>query len=249
MYELGLQQQLTENMGADLTFFYRDIRDWVGVSAPIDAFTAGVSYTRRVNRDFANVTGFTLALNRRFADHFSFNVDYTFQVAEGTNSNPDQEFFTQRDGGEPTKQLTPLDWDQRHALNASLYVGSKSWGVSLIQRLNSGQPFTPEVSTIRQTGTTIIEGLEKNSRRKGMTFTVDLTSFKQFNFGDYHVKFFGKIFNLLDSKNPTNVFGDTGESDFTFREILSAAASEGFFVRPDFYSEPRRVQVGMSVGF
>jgi hypothetical protein len=249
MYELGLQQQLSENIGADLTFFYRDIRDWVGVSAGIDAFTAGVTYARRVNRDFANVTGFTLALNRRFANHFSLGVDYTFQVAEGTNSNPNEEFFSQRDGKEPTKQLTPLEWDQRHALNSSLFVGSAHWGISLIQRLNSGQPFTPVESTARQTGTTIIQGLEKNSRRKPATFTLDLNAYRTFDFGKYHIRFFGKVFNLLDSKNPTDVFGDTGLADFSLAELLGGPISPGYFVRPDFYSEPREVQLGMSVGF
>ncbi len=249
MYELGLQQQLGENLGADLTFFYRDIRDWVGVTAPIDAFTAGVAYTRRINRDFANVTGFTLALNRRFANSFSFNVDYTFQVAEGTNSNPDQEFFTQKDGGEPTKQLTPLDWDQQHALNSNLFVGGDDWGASLIQRFNSGQPYTPDVSTAREGGASVIQGLEKNSRRKPINFTLDFNAFKQFHFGDFRVKFFGKVFNLLDSDNATGVFGDTGEADFTLAQLISANADEGFFVRPDFYSEPRRIQLGMSVGF
>jgi len=249
MYELGLQQQLSENMGADVTFFYRDIRDWVGVSATIPAFTAGVAYTRRINRDFANVTGFTLALNRRFANSFSFNVDYTFQVAEGTNSNPDQEFFTQKDGGEPTKQLTPLDWDQQHALNSNLFVGGENWGASLIQRLNSGQPYTPSVSTAREGGASVIQGLEKNSRRKPLNFTLDFTAFKQFDFGNFRLKFFGRIFNLLDSSNPTSVFSDTGEADFTLAQLVSVSADKGFFVRPDFYSEPRRVQLGMNVGF
>lgn len=249
MYELGLQQQLSEEIGADVTLFYRDIRDWVSVSPPIDAALAGVSYTRRINRDFANVVGFTLALSRRFANHFSFNIDYTFQVAEGTNSNPDEEFFAQRDGNQPTQQLTPLDWDQTHALNASLFVGASDWGISLIERLNTGQPFTPEISTFRQTGTTIVGGLEKNSRRKPATFTVDLNAFKTFDMGRFDIKFFAKVFNLFDAKNPTDIFADTGEADFTFREQQNVAADPTFFIRPDFYSEPRRIQLGTSVSF
>jgi len=249
MYELGLQQQLAQNLGADITFFYRDVRNWVGVTAPIDAVTAGVSYTRRINRDFANITGFTIALNSRFANHFSFDVDYTFQVAEGTNSNPDQEFFTQRDGGEPTKQLTPLDWDQRHSLNSSLFVGSANWGVSLVQRLNTGEPYTPSISTARQGGASVIQGLEKNSRVKPLIFSLDFTAFRKVDIGNFHVKFFGKVFNLLDAGNPTGVFGDTGLADFSLSERLALSASPGFFTRPDFYSEPRRVQIGMSVGF
>jgi len=56
------------------------------------------------------------------------------------------------------------------------------------------------------------------------------------------------MFNILDSKNPVNVFGDTGEADFTFNS-RALQADQTFFVRPDFFSEPRRIQVGASFGF
>ncbi|MFQ5706508.1 MAG: carboxypeptidase-like regulatory domain-containing protein [bacterium] len=250
MYELGLQQQLTSNIGADITIYYRDIRDLITTTeAPIDAALAGVAYTRKTNRDFGNVVGTTLSLSRRFANHFSFSLDYTFQVAEGTNSTPEEEFFALQGGAEPTKQLTPLAWDQTHAVNASLFVGARDWGISLIERFNSGQPYTPQIVTIGRTGRNIIGGLEKNSRRKPSIFTVDLTAFKQYNFGPYKIRFFAKAFNLFDAKNPVTVFGDTGEADFTFNQLQSTSADPTWFVRPDFYSEPRRIQVGANVGF
>jgi len=249
MYELGLQQQLSDEIGADLTLFYRDIRDWVSTSQPFQTALAGVAYSRRNNRDFANVLGVTLAFNKRFSRHYSFNLDYTFQVAEGTNSSPEEEFFAQQGGAEPTRQLTPLGWDQTHALNASLFIGSDDWGVSLIERFNSGQPYTPQIVTFGRTGRNIIGGLEKNSRRKPNRFTVDLTAFKNLTLGDYSVKFFAKVFNVLDAKNPVNVFGDTGEADFTFTQLQALSADPSFFVRPDFYSQPRRIQIGARVGF
>ncbi len=248
MYEIGLQQQLSDNIGADLTMYYRDIRDWISTSQPIDAAIAGVSYGRRINRDFANVFGITLAVSKRLSNYYSFDLDYTFQIAEGTNSSPDEEFFAQRDGNEPTKQLTPLDWDQAHALNATLFVGGNDWGVSLIERFNSGQPYTPEIIQFGRTGQDITFGLEKNSRRKPNRFTLDFTAFKNFNFSSYRVKLFAKLFNIFDAKNPVNVFGDTGEADFTFNS-RSLQADQTFFVRPDFFSEPRRIQVGASFGF
>ena len=248
MYEIGLQQQLSDNLGADLTLYYRDIRDWISTGPATEAAIAGVSYGRRINRDFANVYGITLALSKRFANHYSFDLDYTFQIAEGTNSNPDEEFFSQRDRDEPTKQLTPLDWDQAHALNATLFVGSSDWGVSLIERFNTGQPYTPGEAQIRRTGQNIIFGLEKNSRRKPTRFTLDLTAFKDFTLSSYRVKLFAKMFNVLDSKNPDQVFGDTGEADFTF-DSRAVEADQTFYLRPDFFSEPRRIQVGASFGF
>ncbi len=249
MYELGLQQQLSEHIGADITLFYRDIRDWVTSSALYPTAIAGVSYSRKINRDFANVRGFTLALNRRFANHYSFSVDYTFQIAEGTNSTPEEEYFSQIGGAEPTRQLTPLAWDQRHTLNASFYFGGKDWGVSFIERFNSGQPYTPQLVTIGRVGRDIIAGLEKNSRRKPNQFTVDMTAFKEFQMQNFRLKLFLRIFNLFDAKNPVNVFGDTGQPDFTLNMLQAVSADPTWFVRPDFYSQPRRVQLGMTVSF
>ena len=246
MYELGLQQQLSDNIGADLTLFYRDIRDWVSTGAAIETALAGVFYARRINRDFANVVGFTLSVNRRLANHYAFSLDYTFQVAEGTNSRPDEEFFTQLAGAEPTKQLTPLDWDQRHTLNATGYVGGNTWGASLVARLNSGQPYTPSIPQFRRTGRSIIGGLPKNSRTRPTLFTVDLTAHKYFSLGPARFKLFARIFNLFDAKNPVVVFSDTGRPDFTFSQ-LGAQADPTFFNIPSFYSKPREVQIGLSV--
>jgi outer membrane receptor for ferrienterochelin and colicin len=120
MYELGLQQEITRDFAMDITGFYRDIRNWVSTSAPIKTSLAGVTYVINNNRDFANVGGITLALKKRFSSHYAFNVDYTFQVADGTNSDPDQEFFAQQGGAQPTRILTPLNWDQRHSLNTNI---------------------------------------------------------------------------------------------------------------------------------
>ncbi|MFQ5584077.1 MAG: carboxypeptidase-like regulatory domain-containing protein, partial [Calditrichia bacterium] len=155
MYELGLQQQFTDHIAIDVTGFYRDIRDWISTSQPIPTALAGVSYVTHINRDFANVVGATLALKRKFANHWAFNLDYTFQVAEGTNSNPDQEFFAQQGGAEPTRELTPLDWDQRHSLNTNLYIGIGKWGMNLITRYDSGQPYTPSFQPGTRTGQSI----------------------------------------------------------------------------------------------
>ncbi len=250
MYELGLQQQLSDHLGVDVTLFYRDIRDWITSSALIPTAIAGVAYSKKINRDFANVRGFTLAMKRRFANNYAFTVDYTFQIAEGTNSTPEEEFFAQQGGAEPTRQLTPLDWDQTHTLNASLFFGGRDWGISFIERFSSGQPYTPQIVTIGRIGRNIIAGLEKNSRRKPSLFTVDMTAYKEFLLsGKLKLKLFLRVFNLFDAKNPTGVYGDTGEPDFTLNMLQAVSADPTWFVRPDFYSEPRRVQLGATITF
>lgn len=247
IYELGLQQQLFENIAIDVTAFYRDIRDWISSSQPIPTFLAGISYSERINRDFANVRGITLSLNKRYSDHFSLGVDYTYQIAEGTNSSPDQEYFAQVNGSEPTRTLTPLDWDQTHTLNANVFVGSTDWGASLIGNLSTGQPYTPTIIEGAYTGRNILSGLAQNSRRKPMIARLDLEVFKNFSLTGLDIQLFFRIFNLLDAKDPLSVYGDSGKPDFTIQQQTVKDYDTGWFTNPTFYSEPRSVYVGTRI--
>ncbi len=250
MYELGLKQQIAENLVIDATGFYRDIRNWISTSPVKATILSGVNYVVYNNRDFANVRGITVSLDKKFSDNYAFTVDYTFQIVEGTNSNPEEEFYSQQGGAEPTKFLTPLDWDQRHTLNANLFVGGNSWGASFISRFNTGQPYTPVSVTATRTGQSILAGLPNNSRNKPNIFTVDFNIYKNFTLRNLNVQLFMKIFNLFDAENPIVVYGDTGRPDYTLLLLSQAAqADPTWFDNPSFYSEPRRVQIGTRISF
>lgn len=247
IYEIGLQQQFFENFALDVTAFYRDIRDWISSSQAIPTFLAGIAYSERINRDFANVKGITLAINKRFTDMYSFGIDYTFQIAEGTNSSADEEFFAQQNGSEPKRLLTPLDWDQTHTLNASIYVGGVDWGVSLISTFHTGQPYTPTVIEGAISGRNVLTGLTSNSRRKPLIANLNFEIHKNFEFSSVNMQIFLKVFNLLDARNPLNVFGDTGKPDYTLDEQQVRGYDEDWFVYPDYYSDPRSIYLGTKI--
>jgi len=247
IYEIGLQQQISDDLAFDVTAFYRDIRDWISSSPPIPTFLAGVSYSERINRDFANVKGVTLSVNKRFTNNFSFGVDYTYQVAEGINSSSDEEFFSQLDGSEPKRLLTPLDWDQTHTLNTNIYVGTTDWGISLISRFNTGQPYTPTRIEGANTGSNVLTGLADNSRRRPLIVNLDFELYKNFEFSPVNLQLFLKVFNLLDAKNPLTVFGDTGKPDYTLQQVTVSDYDEDWFVYPSFYSPPRSIYLGTKI--
>jgi len=250
IYEIGLQQQLTEELALDVTAYYRDIRDWISSSPAIPTVLAGISYSKRINRDFANARGITLSVKKRFAEYYSFGIDYTFQIAEGTNSSPEQEFYSQQNGAEPTRYLTPLDWDQTHTLNGNIYVGGSGWGMSLIAAVSTGQPYTPVVTAGAYSGKNIIPGLPNNSRRKPLIANVDMQVHKDFSITDaINLQIFLKVFNLLDAKNPVIVFGDTGKPDYTLQQKTVVNADPGWFVYPNYYSTPRSIYLGTKISF
>ncbi len=188
MYELGLQQQFSQNISMDVTGYYRDIRNWVSTAPPIKTVLPSVTYVRYNNRDFANVRGITLAVHRSFDSGFAFNLDYSFSIAEGTNSDPDQEFNSLQGGSEPTKALAPLDWDQRHKVSGNLFIGGTSWGLDIVARFQTGQPYTPTSSTFTQSGQDIQASLVKNSRFKPDQLNMDINLYKNFEVSGFNLQ-------------------------------------------------------------
>jgi len=255
MYELGLQQQILEDIGVDITGFYRDVRNWVTTSPQIETAIPGVDYIKYINRDYANVRGITLSLNKRRTGFYSFDVQYTFQVAEGSNSDPNDEFIAMQNNEEPRREIVPLNWDQTHTLNVSIILGTRNWGLSLVGRYGSGYPYSPIIGRTSRQGRNLSTGLRTNSRRKPSTSTFDLRAYKNFYVGPLKVTFFTNVFNLFDRKNEVGVFQDTGRAGYTLQMKNIAPDSrmhntlKEFFTRPDYYGAPRRVQVGVEVNF
>ncbi len=142
-YEIGYKQVLTQELGFDLTFFYKDIRDLLGVEF-ISTYT-GAEYTRLTNVDFGSITGITLSIDHRQIGPLSMSLDYTWQQALGNASDPSETANRAAAGEDPRPRLVPFNWDQRHTVNltASLYKPGK-YALSAVAKVASGQRYTPQ---------------------------------------------------------------------------------------------------------
>jgi outer membrane receptor protein involved in Fe transport len=253
MYEIGFRQEFLDDYLIDATGFYRDIRDWVQAGPLIETRNLA-TYSIFTNKDYANVKGITLTITKRLSNYFGFDINYTYQVAEGTNSTPEEEFNAASGNAEPSLYLIPMDWDQNHLLNASIYTSLDNWGISLLARYGTGLPYSP--TTTQYTALTgISSGLIKNSRRIPSQFTLDLKIDKTFNLSGLDINAFLRVFNLLDNRDALKVFGDTGQPNFT-TEIQNLGENtqrpntpEEYVKYPDHYGEPRNVQVGFEISF
>ena len=105
MYEIGLQQGFGDDFLLDVTGFYRDIEDWVSVGFPTERRAAGRELLR-VRRTSTSPTsaGSQWPLGKRFNGRFSFDVDYTYQLAEGSNSDPN-DAVASRSGADDAPRL------------------------------------------------------------------------------------------------------------------------------------------------
>ncbi len=229
------------------------MRDWI-TSGPFVQTRNLVTYSSYVNKDYANVKGITLTFNRRLVGNLSFDVNYTYQVAEGSNSRPEEEFEAQSGSAEPSLFLIPMDWDQNHLFNASLSTTIAETRVGLLARYGTGLPYTPSI-TQYTADRGLTSGLTKNSRRIPAQFTIDLRFDRSFHLPGVEMSLFARIFNLLDSRIPIRVFGDTGQPDFTTTaQSIGFDANrpntvEEFLKYPFHYAEPRNVQFGVELSF
>ena len=256
-YEIGLQQQIAKDVGIDVTIFYKDIRDWVGTSPLVKTAIPSVLYSTYENKDYSNVRGVTVKMEKRMATNFSANVDYTFQIAEGSYSNPNDAFNAQVNQNEPRLNLIPLDWDRRHSLNLQLIYSKNRWTASAIGRFYSGFPYTPSFPRAQFVGGSAVSSLPENSTRNPNQKTVDVRLNRQLRFGALDVNLFAYVQNLFDSDDATAVYADTGSPDYTTNITPSRVSYdsrrvgtvEHYVLQPGYYTAPRQIQVGLSVGF
>jgi outer membrane receptor protein involved in Fe transport len=249
-YEIGLQQVLFESYSLDLSLYYRDIRNYLGMEI-VDTYD-GKTYFRYINRDYANVRGAVLSVERRLANYFSLKLDYTFQIAEGNSSDPQTVRYNSQSNPptETPKSVQPLDWDQRNTLYLTGMVGKPGdWTASLIFQFGSGWPYTESVN--------ISNGLRfLNGGTKPSTFNVDFRADKTFPLGGLRMNAFLWVYNLLDIKNEYGVDSRTGRANLVTQEdITNAGAIQGFNTaqqyinNPTSFSAPREVRLGFSVEF
>jgi hypothetical protein len=249
--ELGVSQQLTEDLAVDMTAYIRDIRNLTGTrSDEIVVFGGSATYSKFVNSDFGFIKGIVISLNKKFAGGVSATADYTYQVARGSASDPTEARNAVTSGALPEVQLVPLGWDQRHTLNATLSYNAPNWGASFISQFGTGTPYTPRRSTD-------ITSLLTNSQAKPQFFNIDGQAFYALNFEPLRFVLFLRVFNLLDIRNEVGVFDDTGRAGFTTDEartlrtnpLQTVNSVQDWYRIPTFYSEPRRVEFGINMEF
>jgi hypothetical protein len=258
MYEIGLQQMLTDNLGVDLILFYRDVRDWVGTSPFIKTARTRIRYSIFENKDYENVMGITLELDKRLMNNYSFRASYTFQKAEGTYSSPTDAYNAALNNRAPVLALVPMSWDQLHTFNGQVIYDISNWTFSLIGRYWSGRPYTPSFPAAETVGASAVTGLTINSARRPPQKNVDLSINKYFRFNsNLYVNLFMNIYNLFDQRDETNVYTDTGTAQYTTTIDPSkipyhserVSTVEDYTVQRGWYTSPRQIHIGLMIGF
>lgn len=235
-YEVGLKQALSQMLGYELTFFYKDIRDLLG-SEFISTYAAA-DYPRLTNVDFGSVYGVTIAFTQRAFGPLSTTLDYTMQFARGNSSDPYETANRAASGKDSRPRDIPFGWDQRHTINATAtWIVPNDYSLSAILRFGSGMPYTPAI------GTGFNADLETNSGSKNGFVLIDLRAEKSFSFGLLDMSAFMRVTNLLNTHFVNGfIFTETGSPDFSVNPI----ADRAMLANPGRFYEPRKVELGIS---
>ncbi len=221
-YEVGFENQLTDELAFDLTAYFKDIYDLETVRQIV---AIPVSYNQITNADYGNVKGFEFGLTKRLKDYWSGRIAYTLQYAKGTGSYAWEAYFDYISASpDPVTGTAPpipaidfwLDFDERHMLVADLGlvfpgdfgIGAlRDFSVATVTTYHSGQPYTPTNSKGERTG-------DMNSARKPGYVNTDMRASRDIKLGPVGVGLHCSIYNLFNTIQVRNVYPSSGKPDW-----------------------------------
>jgi outer membrane receptor protein involved in Fe transport len=266
-YQAGVQHLFSRDLSGQFSVFFKDIYGLITTrQKPNDPDQTSYYF----NADYASARGFEASLIKSFSHKFSAEVNYTYQLATGVASDPNDalQFFN---GGRLYLPISeqPLDWDQRTTLSLQGVVRDPGrWGFRLLWVYGSGFPFTPGFLNDRRPDPKL-----ENSRRLPNNSNLTIAGDKFYRVWGQAVTVFFDARNVLDVKNINdleqnsfpNPFVDAtaGVSDYRIYYTQTGRAGGAYLFDtngdgqidwvpvhdPRVFYEGRNVRMGISVTF
>lgn len=213
MYELGIENQLTDVFAVGFTAFFKDVYDLTQMR---EVVVIPTPYFKPFNVDYGNIKGFELSIQKRMSNMWALGINYTLQFAKGTAAYAGEWYVDYYYYNIPVPVIDYwLDFDERHTLNANFdlefpkdffLVPLQEFVSSFVFSFHSGHPYTPEDLDGNKLG-------DENSARMSGYWNVDVSLSRQISIGPIKVTLSSLIDNLFDTKQITNVYVTTGEPD------------------------------------
>ena len=233
-YEVGVIQQLTDDLTVDLTGFSKDIDQLVS-SVHVDITN---DYSYFINDIYGRVQGFELSIRKWRTGRFPVSgmLNYTYSVAKGKGSTRNLGYLTYYRQQPEVTESHPLAWDQRHVLSGTLDIQLPfDAAINLIGNYGSGLPYTPNPRAPIKP--------DINSKRYPPTYNVDALISKRSRIGGLVYTLFVDIRNIFNTKNLDDIL-DAVTYDRYGIPLTSQKHSH-----PLSWSSPRLVMMGVSLDF
>ncbi|MFN4767902.1 MAG: TonB-dependent receptor [Ignavibacteria bacterium] len=228
-YQVSYNLQLSDDFAFDLTAYYKDIYNQVGIR---NFRVVPDNYQEYAVAEYGSARGIEFTLRKRPTNHIGFNINYTLASVSGTSSSPESNYALQPDPytGQVTFPLSefPFNSDRRHVINAIIdFVWGREEGIeiagmhpmenmtiSFTNRFLSGTPYTRQDRRGNPIG-------EFNAERQPSFFSTDLRITKAFMLQDWFgesmgrtsLQIFADVFNLFNRTDVVAVFARTQDPD------------------------------------
>ena len=248
-YEIGLWQELGNNLGLEVNLYYRDIYELLSL-ATVSTYNQ-IEYGIYTNKDYGNVRGLELKLD--YSDNNLFlQTNYSYQFTRGNADNPAQTFNRQGANIDKVIRFIPMSWDQRHTFNVSIAYSSEKFGISATGYYNSGTPYT--FSPQGESNLALLN-LYPNNDYRPSNYHADISGYiilpKVLGLTP---KLEFLIYNLTDRYNEYGVSSETGRAYTAVvseTELLSHRSNfntyDDRYKDPAMFSGPRQIKLGLTV--
>ncbi len=263
-YQAALQHMFTESVTGQFSVYFKDIFGLLTIEE-VSSGDSPALVTQYVNKDYASSRGFELSLTKRFTRNFAGELSYTYGVATGVASDPNQQ--QQVDFLYLPISEQPLDWDQRHTVSATATVAQpNNWSANFVWTFGTGFPYTPRDRNVRKP-----DPLLTNSRRLPSSASLTVQAEKYYKIWGQRVKVFLRGNNVLDARNiqdlePANwpqppqanttdyqvFYSETGRAGGAYlSDDLNEDGIQDWVPLndPRVFSEGRNIRVGIGVSF
>lgn len=278
-YEIGFNQQVSDNASFDLTAFYNDKQGQIQIRNVAGLLAGGVptSFYAYQNGDFATTSGVQATVTLRRTNRVSSNISYTYSDARGTGSSSSAQFRTlwlSNQGYFPQYQ-NPLSYNYTHTGSVEVdyrfakndgpdIFGVKAlerFGINFLYTFNSGHPYTrydgyvaTASAPTEAVGTSVTPWVTK------LNVKID----KSFGLAGLDFNAYLRIENFFNTKNVLGVFPQTGNADndgyLSTTAGIKQAEANGYPYeqlynaynnqnQPGLFDSPRQVTFGLKVEF
>ncbi|MCX7834953.1 MAG: TonB-dependent receptor [bacterium] len=231
-YALGVHTELPDGTTFMIQGYYKDYFDLIGTQTEQ---YGPLTIDRYANKAYGRSRGFELDVDRTFSEvardgEFRANFTYDFSFTAGKSSSDDADARNRLLGVPANTEEYPLDWDERHHINASIGLQFREgkyphfgdfklplddWLLTMETQYGSGVPYTPSQYTTGMLPSLI----PTNSARYPWTENTNLKFEKYFRFGkDKPAGTFKRtivtvgvdVNNIWNKRNVNNLYSETG---------------------------------------
>ena len=184
-----------------------------------------------------------MSFQKLYSAGLDWEINYTLSRAEGNAPTSDYHWYVAEWANgydwQDFNHTYTMPWDQTHNINFRLnYIAPSGLGLSMIGSYGSGFPYTPEDARARPID-------KQYSGRMPSTSNVDLKLYYDLKMKNLNIRLFGDISNAMNKANVLAVDNTTGEPDAT----LDSGQPAIYVWKPYYFSPPRHIEIGISVGY